>query len=474
MTRSIKRQGVMLLVVASVLWGCGGSSGSNNDGNGGSTTNIPIATAAGSQGFPELIGNGAGGAIIVWQDLRSGAPDIYAQRVNSAWVPQWAANGVAVTTAVNAQYSHQLVTDGAGGAIIVWEDARSGTTDIYAQRVDSVGVPKWTANGVAISTAAGSQSIPRLVADGAGGAIIVWQDNRSGTTGIYAQRVDSVGVPQWTADGLAITTVASLGGSPQLVADGAGGAIITWYEVRGGTSWDIYAQRVNGTGVLQWTAGGVPISSAADSQSFPQVVADGAGGAIIVWDDRRSGARSDIYAQRIDSAGIPQWTADGVAICTAAGDHQRHPQLIADGAGGVIIAWQDFRSGTTEDIYAQRVDSAGVPQWTANGVAVSTAQGDQFNAQLAVDGAGGAIIVWTDDRREVAGDIYAQRVDSTGAPQWTPNGIAISTAAGFQGNQQLIADGAGGAIVVWADGRGAIPDPFNIYAQGITYSGLLK
>ena len=70
-----------------------------------------------------------------------------------------------------------------------------------------------------------------------------------------------------------------------------------------------------------------------------------------------------------------QWTADGVALCTAAND-QINPQIVSDGSGGAIITWQDYRGGNY-DIYAQRVNASGAVQWTADGVAVCTAAYDQ-------------------------------------------------------------------------------------------------
>ena len=41
------------------------------------------------------------------------------------------------------------------------------------------------------------------------------------------------------------------------------------------------------------------------------------GGALIAWEDPRTGTE-DIYIQRLSMSGSPQWTADGVAVCTAA------------------------------------------------------------------------------------------------------------------------------------------------------------
>src|SRR5262249_27048992 len=153
--------------------------------------------------------------------------------------------------------------------------------------------------------------------------------------------------------------------------------------------------------------GNVALCTAANDQLYPTIISDGAGGAIVTWEDARSGS-NDIYVQRVNAAGVPQWTANGVGICTAT-DTQDLPTIASDGAGGAIITWSDFRSGTNRDIYAQRVNAAGAPQWTANGVAVCTATGSQFNPTIVSDGSGGAIITWEDDRNDI-GDIYAQRV----------------------------------------------------------------
>src|SRR2546426_9353169 len=59
-------------------------------------TNEPICTAIDNQLAPRLIPDGGGGGIVVWYDNRSGSFDIYAQKVSAAGVPQWAINGVPV------------------------------------------------------------------------------------------------------------------------------------------------------------------------------------------------------------------------------------------------------------------------------------------------------------------------------------------------------------------------------------------
>ncbi len=421
-----------------------------------------VCTAVNEQHYPQLCSDGAGGVIIVWQDIRSGNYDIYAQRVDAAGTVRWAANGTAICTADGDQTEPQLCSDGAGGAIITWQDSRypSDTPDIFAQRVDASGMVQWVPNGACIAWTAYAQFHPQLCSDGAGGAIITWEDNRLlAHKSIWAVRLDASG---WLVWGFMPSQrlICEMGALPQICSDGAGGAIITYQSAPYNS--DIYAQRIDASGAVRWGAGGTAICTASDEQQRPQLCSDGAGGAIITWGDSRSGA-FDIYAQRIDANGITNWTANGTAVCTA-GNNQENPQLCSDGAGGAIIVWPDYRSGLG-DIYAQRVDASSIGKWVANGTAVCTAGDNQVNPQLCSDGAGGAIIIWGDSRSGCS-DIYAQWVDGAGTVEWAANGTAVCTVGGDQTYPQLVNDGLGGFIITWSDSRSG---PADIYCSDIDY-----
>ncbi len=435
----------------------------------------------------QIIAEGVGGSIIVWTDYRSYDPapggqhqtNIYAQRLNSRGKTIWDADGVPLSTVAGGQYFPQLAPDGNGGALVVWEDYRGGSTDdyadIYAQRVSPSGAVLWSSDAAACS-AVHKQEKPRIVSDGAGGAIIVWQDYRSNSKyDVYAQRINSDGTPQWTANGVVISAAANNSQPlfPEIVADGTGGAIVTWQDERSG-AWYIYAQRVNSAGAVQWTANGVPVSTvAASNQHVPRPVADGAGGAIVGW--KSSGG--DLYVQRINASGEVQWGAAGTVISAAAAE-QTAPQMTTDGNGGAIITWEDCRAGSAvRDIYAQRVNASGVVQWTADGVPVCTAGYSQYEPQIISDGRGGAIITWYDYRNynlpsngTIQGvDTYAQRLNSDGVAQWAADGAAISTATLHQMYPKIATDNSGGAIIIWEDQRtGSTVD---LYAQGISFNG---
>ena len=435
------------------------------------TINVPICTNPDYQDYPAIVHDSSSGAIITWQDFRNGNYDIYAQHVDSEGTVLWQENGVPICTDLSNQSIPVIISDGSGGAIITWRDLRSGNPDIYAQRVN------WETDGIPICTDINEQSSPAIVSDGSGGAIIVWEDYRSSSDfDIYAQRVNSDGQVQWDKDGVPICTAVNEQSSPKVVDNDLGRAIIVWEDRRSGNS-DIYAQRVDDDGNILWRENGVSICNAVNGQKYPTLVSNGENGVIITWEDYREGL-SNIYAQSVDSEGSVKWDENGVEICTAA-DSQYSPIIVFDGSGGAIIAWEDKRSGNG-DIYAQRVNSDGDVQWEINGIPIYIAAGSQryqvirdgtlgiliIGYQMVSDDDGGAIITWHDENC----DIYAQRVNFDGDFLWQENGIAISTAPNCQDYPKITCDDANGAIITWSDYRNG---NYDIYAQRVYSDGSL-
>ena len=413
-----------------------------------------------------LVSDTKHGAIITWVDFRNDqnelVADIYAQRINASGVTMWGTNGMAVCTNAADQTAPVLIEDGAGGTIIAWQDWRSGNRDIYAQRIDSLGNVLWTANGLGVVVKNTNQSSPKIVSDGADGAVIVWEDSINGNLDIFAQHIAGNGTSSWTAGGVAVCTATDKQTNPRVVVDATGAAYFTWQDRRNGNDYDIYCQKLNAAGAPQWTANGVAINTATNSQINPKMELDASGAIIIAWQNYITGAGYDVYAQRVDAAGNAQWTAGGIPICALNGNQSAIDVTTENITDGSVITWKDGRN-TNVNIYCQKVDFNGNRLWTSNGVLISEASRNQINPNIVGDGIGGAIVTWQDS---VAGiwDVFAQRITSNGAALWTAGGTAIGIATDNQTGPKNISDGIGGSIFSFQDKRSG---DFDIYAYKI-------
>lgn len=391
--------------------------------------------------------------------ILAGASILACLAVPQQTTAQWRSGGLPVCTAGHNQESPFVIADGNGGAFIGWADWRDSLTsesDTYLQHVNSAGVPSWGDCGVPVCTAAGGQSQPHLTLDGHGGVIAAWADARAGFVDVYAQRIDAEGNALWTPSGVRLSTwtdnkFLNQSTRPTIAPDGTGGAIIAWDERLTGFDLDIWAQRIDANGNLLWSPRGKRVSGAVGFQMFVALVSDSQGGAIITWEDWRDTPSPHVFAQRVSGAGVPYWELDGVRLTPTNGKGIR-PTIVSDGYGGAIVGWTGAFPGGSSDIYAQRLGDMG-PSWTAGGIVVSAAPRNQQDVTMAAAESGGVVLTWFVNHSHAEWDVYAQKVDSAGIPVWEQDGVPLSTFPGHQGRNVAASDGAGGAYFAWADMR---------------------
>lgn len=375
---------------------------------------------------------------------------------------QWVYNGVEASSTASHMVAPEIAVDAYDGALVVWVENSDGyfpVGDLFVQRYATDGTVAW-GNGVRVTLPGTSGTDYRVVPDGEAGAVVAWGDD-AGAWRI--QRVNFLGSTAWTAGGVAVapglplpvvsangTTVSNTGHIALLPL---GGGAFAAYEGFGGNDVDVFVQKIDPSGAIQWGPTGVKACGATLEQYAPAIVPDGEGGVIVAWQDARTTpGYPDVYAQRIGFLGTPLWATNGVPICTATGT-QAPVLMISDGAGGAFIAWQDIR-GSWVTVYAQHVDASGVVQWTADGVAVAPADGNQTALSLVGDDRGGAYFAWIDTRVYAAerAEVFGQRIDRDGVARWGSSGQRLTYAAAnldSHGPTCAARDGSGGVIVAY-------------------------
>ena len=346
--------------------------------------------------------DGAGGAIVTFQSSVGGNPSILTQRIDKNGNILWGANSAvaAVPPSYQTYFESPVITHGCdGGAIIAWfAYSKLCTTQyncitynyIYVQRLDPDGNALWGANGISVGSYASSSNggsvdmTPGVISDGSCGAIVTWQF----VNGIYAQRINPNGNALWTPNGITISTTSA--GYPKIIPDGSGGAIISYYGL------GLKAQRVDSNGNLMWGPDGTTVSPSMGSQVM---ATDGKGGAIIAGIIYTNSNVRYVYAQHVDANGNVLWQNNGIPLCTAPYGRD-NPFIVSDGAGGAIVVWQDYRADPTQSysaIYAQRIMASGALLWELNGMLISTLPDSLMFPIVTADPYGNAWIMYWDN-----------------------------------------------------------------------------
>jgi hypothetical protein len=255
--------------------------------------------------------------------------------------------------------------------LVVWQDAVNGNPDIYSARVDASGNVLDPgdqgdfAASVAISTAPGAQTAPRVAWNGSA-YLVVWQDMRNGSSDVYGARVNAFATVLEPA-GIPIATTASAEMRPAVASNGSS-YFVAW---DGGISNDVSGAVVNAAGAVLPGAG-TPISIAAGQQSSPAIAWSGSR-YLVVWEDGRA-ANFDIYGTRVTTTNGAIVVQDpaGLPISGSQPNNQQAPAVTFN--GDFLVLWQDERNNN-DDIFATRVSDGGTVKDGGFSVASATTAG---------------------------------------------------------------------------------------------------
>lgn len=293
-------------------------------GDGGAMGGIVVSRGENPQ-YEVSLASSESGFLVAWTDYRNMASsrrDIFAVRLSETGDVLDAA-GIAISTTVHEQSSPCVASNGSN-YLVAWSDGRAfslgtGTSyDIYAARVDAatgdVGDGGAT-GGIAVSTVVNNQFVPAVASDG-GNYLVAWYDSRAFSVGtgtgydIYAARVDATSGTVGdggAAGGISVSTATGDQLLPAVASNGTN-YLVTWLDSRGfslGTSWDIYAARVDAATAAVGDGGstaGIAVSTAPGEQMRPAVASAGTDylvACLLVRVQRRvRGRRRDVHGYR--------------------------------------------------------------------------------------------------------------------------------------------------------------------------------
>jgi chitodextrinase len=340
--------------------------------------------------------------------------------------------------------------------LISWQISTGTSTsnDIYGKVFDSNG------NSIvapfAINASLNDQTFPSVANYGAGQYLVVYQSFNGtdqdivGTFVSYSSTTATIGTT---------FTIAGGAGNQQFPSVAYDGTNFYLAYVDGGTA--VRAISVSKTGSVGTAVTlGTVTSNATPPSVLPQITFSNGtvGKYLIAWEDFGTDVSGNIYANTITTAGVAG-TATGIAVI--AGFSERHPSLAFDGTNFLIV--YDGGSAGNRDIYGQFVTTGLLLSGSRFGV--SAAGNDQVTPKLSFSaGAGLYFAAWQDYRNSTSNaDIFGARILKTGSAAES-NGLVLMSNTTFQKQNPVSGNDGTNFFTLWTDFRNP-PTNSDIWGQ---------
>lgn len=372
----------------------------------------------------DLTSDGAGGCLLAFTDVRAGGDlDVYAYRMSANGAQLWGANGVTISSNINFDADPRIARLSTGDVAVVYArlvQAGGATPGLVLQRLDPSGNKQLGPDGVVIAgNGTEAPAFVEITPTENGSFIAVWvRDTRTFTSPrqVFCQKFDQNGVGQWNGGSPIVlsTTSVPIAHRPRLVPDNAGGAVFAWHT----TALLAFVQRVNAAGVVQWTANGLQaittpgVLTLDPALSYEPLTGETT---LFVRETNSTQSQAGIFFQRISASGF-RFNPDGVAVVPLGSDAVSAPLASRTLFQHTLLAYTITAFGTNDTtVWSNRITTAGVSLWPGQRRQLSPAAGSRFRLRLAPTANGEIRVGWEGDTRsDASGDIYAQNLTPGG------------------------------------------------------------
>ncbi|RJP81203.1 MAG: T9SS C-terminal target domain-containing protein [Candidatus Zixiibacteriota bacterium] len=445
--------------------------------------NLGIAVANGDQTLPKIAATSDNGCYISWFDGRSGSYCMYLQRLNSAGEPQWATNGLVISShpQETALVDYDLAVDPGDNAVIVFSDLRHGSAndlDVVAYQISPVGSFLWGADGISLSSPVNTEfeAVPKVAVTPAGNYVIAWVKFGTEET-LGLQKLSGSGQKLWGDNGITLTgAVGERLSGVDLVATEYDNVILVWKNSTGpiwSPTTSLYTQKLDADHVPLWNPSGVVIYNLGhmSAWTYPLIVADGVGGAYYGWCD--SPQLTNFFANlgHVEFDGSLSFPVNGIPASTNPATLHMDPTLsfVAE-QDAIYMFWIEKNASQTQSgIYGQKFAVDGFRFWGDSGQEFIPLSNDDIICLRALPGGGYHTLAWLETRDLTNVEAKALRSNEWGLPIWGP--IVFSAASlGGKGGLQMAMNPEQRAFLAWYDSRTDFAD---LYAQNVNSNGTL-
>ncbi|MFZ1519393.1 MAG: T9SS type A sorting domain-containing protein, partial [Ignavibacteriaceae bacterium] len=259
--------------------------------------------------------------------------------------------------------------------------------------------------------------------------------------------LNSITLCQWSNDPYVNTRVSYWGVSPKALADGNGGAFVS-FENFSYDSTFTNLQKINYDGTIKWNTS-IHIPYEGNHQSTEAIIPSDSNNIILAygaskWYFDSLGHEIIIsapYVQKFDSDGNKLFGFSGIRLSIDTTKLSGYAyEVTSDNSGGIFCFWHTFiplAGPYTDKIYIQHISKDGQRLWGNNGILIADSVFSVLSMKILTDDSGGIFVLYHQNQSE----FYIENYDSTGTLKWRIiDGLVLE-------HSKWVKDGEGGIII---------------------------
>ncbi|MDT3695240.1 MAG: T9SS type A sorting domain-containing protein [Ignavibacterium sp.] len=441
--------------------------------------NLTVCDTTGEQALAKIVSTSDGGCYISWFDTRSGSYNVYLQRLDPLGNKLWVPNGLLVSNNPQDTWitDYDLLADDNDNAIIAFSDIRNGgnlNPVVYA--ISPTGDFLWGNNGIVLNPTSDFQPNPKLAKTNDGNIVVAWIISTARSQ-VGLQKISPAGTKLWGSNPIILQSATEGLNYPDIVTSDSGGVILFHTATTGNfpaQTVKLRAKKLNSNGIVSWDVSIQNIGAIA-AFSVPEVYSDNSYGGLIAWhDDRDNNNLQSAFVQRVSSTGTLYFPVNGAEASLLANRHKFNPVVTFDNStNSTYVFWMETEPNQNQNgITGQKFSSNGTRQWTDNGKIFKDLSSTASISYLTSEmGSGKAYLFYLEGNSSGLNDkVEGFACDDNGNFLWTGNFTVLSNPTSDKLQLVSTVDVYKNCKLAWGDNRF---DAGGIYAQDINPDGQL-
>jgi hypothetical protein len=351
---------------------------------------------------PHIVSDSAGGGYVTYNYESFYPQKLAVERLDKYGYKPWG-NKKQILGELPEQWHAEIIEDGEGGVIVSYEDneviGTDYTTRVRVQKVDSNGNFLWGQTGVRVNLNESNHGAQELVSDGEGGCVIVWQNLDAS---YWMNRINRFGQREWGDTGIAIgngnskwiirasdgnyyvqtgLTVHRIGSEGHLlnqysvtlgypVPDPEGGIVLSG-RVWNGMIPKLVAQRKDSLGNNLWQDPYVEIADSLFINSQLSIIYNS--NYYFGWTSNINGIETQPYIQGLRDDGTELFINGGISLSNRSTTITSFIPIIPSGNISNIYIWtQWINQPSSTGNFAVRIDTTATQIWEDSAVVLNT------------------------------------------------------------------------------------------------------